>query len=117
MRVITGSPAEQAGLHSGDRIVAVNGRLTQEMSSDQAANQLQGVEGSVVTLTVSSPNEPPREVTIRRRRIDVPSVDQVQLVDPQAGLAYLRLTCFQRTTRRDLETALWRLNREGMAQT
>ena len=33
---------------------------------------------------------------------------------PQQGVGYLRLTCFQKTTRRDLEAALWRLHREGM---
>ncbi|MGD0899542.1 MAG: S41 family peptidase [Thermoguttaceae bacterium] len=114
VRVITGSPAERSGIRPGDRIVAVNGRLTQDITTDQAANQLQGVEGSEVTLTVAAPEQPPRELVIRRQRVEVPSVDQVRLLDPQQGIAYLRLTCFQRTTRRDLETALWRLHREGM---
>jgi carboxyl-terminal processing protease len=114
VRVISGSPAELAGIRAGDRILAVNGRLTQDMTTDQAANQLQGVEGSLVTLTVSTPDRSPREVVIRRQRIEVPSVDQVRMLDAQQGIACLRLTCFQRTTRRDLETALWRLQREGM---
>src|SRR6202008_2306840 len=30
------------------------------------------------------------------------------------GVGYLRLTCFQKTTSRDLDAALWRLHREGM---
>jgi carboxyl-terminal processing protease len=114
VRVITGSPAQRAGIRAGDRIVAVNGRLTEEMNTDQAANQLQGIEGSLVTLTLTTPDGPPREVAIRRQRVEVPSVDQVQMLDPQAGIAYLRLACFQRTTRRDLENVLWKLHREGM---
>jgi carboxyl-terminal processing protease len=114
VRVITGSPAQRAGIRAGDRIVAVNGRLTQDMTTDQAANQLQGAEGSLVTLTLTAPDGPPREVTVRRQRVEVPSVDQVQMLDPQLGVAYFRLASFQRTTRRDLETALWRLHAEGM---
>jgi carboxyl-terminal processing protease len=114
VRVITGSPAQRAGIRAGERIVAVNGRLTQEMSPDQAANQLQGVEGSLVTLTLAAPGSPPREVTVRRQRVEVPSVDQAEILDPVLGIAYLRLACFQRTTRRDLENLLWRLHAAGM---
>jgi carboxyl-terminal processing protease len=35
-------------------------------------------------------------------------------MDAPQGVGYMRLTCFQKTTRRDLEAALWKLNREGM---
>ena len=36
------------------------------------------------------------------------------MLDRQEGVGYLRLTCFQKTTRRDLEAALWQLHRNGM---
>ena len=35
-------------------------------------------------------------------------------MDSQGGIAYMKITCFQKTTARDLDTALWRLHREGM---
>ncbi len=114
VRVITGSPAEQSGIRGGDRIVSVDGRTTSDLSTDQAADMLQGPEGSVVTLTVESPGQGPRLVAVRRRRVEVPSVDQVRLLDPQSGVAYLRLTCFQKTTTRDLDAALWSLHQQGM---
>ncbi|MGA2033460.1 MAG: S41 family peptidase [Thermoguttaceae bacterium] len=114
VRVITGSPAERAGVRAGDRILAVDGRSTAELSTDQAANLLQGVEGSMVALSLASPGQSPRQSSIRRQRVEVPSVDQVQMVDAEHGAAYLKLTCFQRTTRRDLEAALWKLHGEGM---
>jgi carboxyl-terminal processing protease len=38
----------------------------------------------------------------------------VQIVDRDYGVGYLKLTCFQKTTSRDLDSALWRLHREGM---
>jgi carboxyl-terminal processing protease len=114
IRVISGSPAEQAGVRAGDRIIAVNGRATSLYTTDQAANLLQGPDGSVCNLVLGAEGEASRQVSVRRQRVEVPSVDQVRIVDAQQGVGYLRLTCFQKTTRRDLEAALWRLNRDGM---
>ncbi len=120
VRVISGSPAEQAGVRMGDRIRAVDGHPTARYTTDQAANLLQGPEGSTCTLVLAAdpqsghPVEADRQLAVRRQRVEVPSVDQVHMLDTQQGVAYLRLTCFQKTTRRDLETALWRLHREGM---
>ena len=44
----------------------------------------------------------------------MPSVDDVKIVDRDFGVGYLKLTCFQKTTSRDLDAALWKLHREGM---
>jgi carboxyl-terminal processing protease len=114
VRVITGSPAEEAGVQPKDQILAIDRQPTNNLSTDQAANLLQGAEGSVVALVVAGPDQQPRQLTIRRRRVEVPSVDQVSIIDPQYGIGYLKLTCFQKTTARDLDAALWKLHREGM---
>jgi len=114
VRVITGSPADEAGLRAGDQILSVDGRSTNDITTDQAANMLQGAEGSVAELAVATPGRPTRLVSVRRRRVEVPSVDQVGIVDPQYGIGYFKLTCFQKTTARDLDAALWKLHREGM---
>ncbi len=114
VRVITASPAKLAGISAGDRILSVDGQPTQNFSTDQAANLLQGEAGSVVELTIVTPNQQPRTLRIRRRRVEVPSVDGVKIVDPRQGVGYLQLTCFQKTTSHDLEAALWQLHRKGM---
>ena len=114
IRVISGSPAEQAGVRPGDRIIAVDGQTTSSMSTDQAANLLQGVEGSYAALTVAGVDGLERQMTVRRRRIDVPSVDQVGVIDRENGIGYFKLNCFQKTTARDLDAALWKLQRDGM---
>ena len=44
----------------------------------------------------------------------MPSIDDVKIVDRERGIGYLKLTCFQKTTSRDLDAALWRLQSEGM---
>jgi carboxyl-terminal processing protease len=98
----------------GDRIIAIDGRQTSQDTTDQTANLLQGAEGSVCNLTLAAEGEANRQVAIRRQRVEVPSVDRIRIVDEKQGVGYLRLTCFQKSTRRDLEAALWRLHREGM---
>ena len=114
VKVITGSPAQRGGIKPGDRIVAVNGRTTVKLSTDQAADLLQGQEGSMVEVAVLSPDLKTRKIVLRREHVEVPSVDEVQMVDRTYGVGYLKLTCFQKTTSRDLDAALWKLNREGM---
>jgi carboxyl-terminal processing protease len=114
VKVINGSPAQRGGIVAGDRIIAVDGRTTQELTTDQAANMLQGKEGTVVQVTALSPGAKPRNLWIRREQVDVPSVDDAQIVDRTYGVGYLKLTCFQKTTSRDLDAALWKLHRDGM---
>ncbi|MBN1909971.1 MAG: S41 family peptidase [Pirellulales bacterium] len=114
VRVIPNSPAERAGIREHDRILAVNGKPIGNVSTDEAANSLQGKSGTVVELTLLSPGQRARTIRARRERVDVPSVDSVRILDAEDGIGYLRLSCFQKTTCRDLDTALWQLHRAGM---
>lgn len=114
VRVIPGSPAQKGGLRDGDRILAVDGTQTRDCSTDQAANLLQGEVGSIADLTIETPGQAARQVRIHRERVEVPSIDDVRIVDRTQGVGYLKLTCFQKTTSRDLDTALWNLHRQGM---
>ncbi|MFM2097016.1 MAG: hypothetical protein RIS70_4140 [Planctomycetota bacterium] len=112
--VITGSPAEKGGLRKGDRIIGVDGQSTHELSTDKAADMLKGVEGSQVNVELEDQQHAKRVVTLMRERVEVPSVDDVKIVDEDNGIGYLKLTSFQKTTSRDLDAALWKLHRSGM---
>jgi carboxyl-terminal processing protease len=114
VRVIPGSPAERGGIRADDRITTVDGRSTHDLTTDQAANLLQGEVGSVAELTVVTPGQAPRRVSIPREHVEVPSVDDVGLLDPRLGIGYLHLVCFQKTTCHDLDVALRRLHEQGM---
>ncbi|MEA1950710.1 MAG: S41 family peptidase [Planctomycetota bacterium] len=114
VRVISGSPAQKAGIRDGDRIVAVDGQPVADMSTDEAANLLQGKVDTTVRLALAARQGAVRSVSVRRERVEVPSVDQVKIVDREKGIGYLRLTCFQKTTCKDLDDALWKLYRQGM---
>ncbi|REJ69923.1 MAG: S41 family peptidase [Planctomycetota bacterium] len=114
MGVIGGSPASQAGIVVGDRITSVDGQSTQGLSTDEAANLLQGPEGTSARLVVLGADGVNRLLNVERKHVDVPSVDDIQIVDEQHGVGYLRLVGFQRTTSRDLDRALLQLHRQGM---
>lgn len=113
LRVIPGSPAQRSGVRDGDVIVAVEGRSAKDLGSDAAADMLQGPEGSTVRVTLESQGQR-RTLAVRREKVEVPSVDEVKMLDAASGIAYLRLSSFQETTTRELNAALWKLHKAGM---
>jgi len=114
VNTIPGSPAEREGLRPGDRIVAVNGQSTKNLSADGAADVLKGEEGTTVEVTVVTQQGRTNRLRIERQRVEVPSVEGSRIVDQQYGIGYLQLNSFQKTTNRDMDAALWKLHREGM---
>ncbi|MFM9117035.1 MAG: S41 family peptidase, partial [Planctomycetota bacterium] len=114
VNVIAGSPADKGGLRKHERIVAVDGQSTHDVSTDKAADRLRGTAGSAVTVEVLDLMGRPRTVKLLRERVEVPSVEDVKIVDADAGVGYLRITSFQKTTNRDVDAALWKLQQQGM---
>jgi carboxyl-terminal processing protease len=114
VHVIPGSPAERSGVRAGDHLVGVGGLPIGGMNVDEAAQLLQGPEGSLVTLAILRGPGPARAVTVRREHVDVPSVEQARIVEPAAGIAALKISSFQKNTAADLEATLRRLEQEGM---
>jgi carboxyl-terminal processing protease len=64
--VFPGSPAEEGGLKSHDAIIQVDGGA---VFDDQGRPATMGPEASTETLTVQTPGQPPREVQLRRNRV------------------------------------------------
>jgi len=114
VHVIPGSPAERSGIVADDRIVAVDGKSTSDMSTDEAASMLTGAEGTWVRVAVYTAGQQPRVLNIRREHVEVPSLEGVKIIDSDFGIAYIRIPTFQKTTSRDLEAALWDLHRKHM---
>jgi carboxyl-terminal processing protease len=112
--VIPGGPAEEAGLKAGDAILQIDQTVVADVDPEFAADQLRGEEGSVVKLQLFGSDSQTRTVSVRRRRVEVPSVENVHMADEGSGVGYLRLTTFQKSTRDDVDNALWKLQRQGM---
>jgi carboxyl-terminal processing protease len=114
VNVIAGGPAAQGGIKPGDRLIEVDGQTTAQISPDAMADLLRGVEGSRVEVVAQDSAGRTRRIAMNRRRVEVPSVEAVQIIDEQFGIGYFKLTSFQKTTSRDVDAALWKLHDQGM---
>ncbi len=70
--VVSGGPAEAAGVHPGDRIVAVDGQPIDDLDIRAVVQRIKGPPGTPVTLTIERPGEARREVTIVRAVLSKP---------------------------------------------
>lgn len=100
---IEGSPAEQAGLESGDVLVAVNGNDITEKNVSEVAERVRGPEGSEVSITVRRDGEE-RDFTLQRSEIDSP-VAYWEMV-PDSNVAHVRLTSFSNDSADELRETL-----------
>jgi carboxyl-terminal processing protease len=99
--------------------VEIDGKSTEGIVPDEATERMKGKEGAAVTLTIIHPGKTKREkITLLRERIHVETVlgdhrkpDDTWdfMLDPQAGIGYLRLTAFSRDTASELRTAIQKL--------
>lgn len=103
--VIGGSPADKAGLHALDRIIAVNGQNVENLSTANVAALIRGPEGTTVEVTiVPNGSSSPRTVTITRAKITVPAVSWALV--PGTHSALVHVTQFSQGTTNQLKTAL-----------
>ncbi|MDH3289419.1 MAG: S41 family peptidase [Gemmatimonadota bacterium] len=87
---IAETPAADAGLETGDRIVAVDGRSTFGWKSDKAVAELRGEPGSSVTISVARPGMPePMDLSIERAIIHIKAIQLATVL--QGDVGYLSL--------------------------
>ncbi|MEL7497507.1 MAG: S41 family peptidase [Planctomycetota bacterium] len=113
VNVIRGGSADQGGIVEGDKIIAVDQLNVSQYGPDRVADTMRGIEGSMVSVTVDR-GDGPVSIRLERRRLEIPSVDQVGIVDQNFGVGYIKLTNFQKTTARDFDAALRSLAQQGM---
>ena len=115
VNVLPGSPADDGGLMAGEHIVAIDGVDCRDMTTDEAAERLQGKSGTQVSLGIQgSPGTRIRRGTFYRRAVTVKSFPVVKMVDTEYGIGYIRMTGFQRNSVSELDVALQSLRRQGM---
>jgi len=104
---IDDTPAEKAGIKSGDLITRLDGEPIQNMGIDEAINRMRGEPGTSIVLTIVRKGEDkPREIKVVRAIIHVASVKQRMLGE---DFGYLRITQFQSNTGADLKKAMVKL--------
>lgn len=111
---IPNSPAEAAGLRTGDKIIALDGEDMTGVDGEVVRKQVLGPAGSTLRLTILREGLEPFEVTITRASINIPSVDGKMLDE---GIAYVRVFVFSddaTTQLRDNLKELLAQNPEGL---
>ncbi len=78
---IAGSPAEEAGLTTGDKILKVDGTDYSGQEINEATAVMRGEEGKEVTLTILKKDGSVQDITLKRREIEIPSVAGEMLTD------------------------------------
>ena len=101
---LRGSPAEIAGLRSGDKIFAIDEEDTFGISLEKAIKNIRGEKGTEVILTVTQNGiETLKEVIIVRNTITVPTIEW-EMKDE--NIVYLRIAYFNQDTWSEFDTAV-----------
>jgi carboxyl-terminal processing protease len=112
---ISGGPSEKVGLHSGDRIITINGEKVTGIGISTAGvrSRLLGMKGTKVNLSVFRKGEKSTlDFTIIRDKIPINSVDAAYMLDKETG--YIKLNKFAATTDREVSDAINSLKRSNM---
>jgi carboxyl-terminal processing protease len=99
-----GSPAEEAGLLPGDQVIKIDGEDMTGIDGSLVIRKVLGPADSTVVLTILREGvREPFDVTIKRARITIPSVDSRMLED-QVG--YVQILTFGADTKDELRDHL-----------
>ncbi len=107
---LKGTPAEKAGVKSGDQIMAINGASTQGMSLDSAVAAIRGPAGSVVDLSVVR-NGKPLDIKVTRETIQVPETNDG--LDQKTGVYHIALYEFTANSAQLFDQAFNRFKASG----
>ncbi|MBT3232577.1 MAG: S41 family peptidase [Calditrichaeota bacterium] len=112
---ITGTPSERLGIHSGDRIVEIDGVSAYGITNDEVFKKLRGPKGTEVSIKVIREGlSEPLDFTIVRDKIPIKSVWSSFMLDDSTG--YVMLNQFMATSTTELEDALRKLENFGMTR-
>jgi carboxyl-terminal processing protease len=113
LTVFDGSPAKRGGVRPDDVITAVDGHSLAGRSSQEATTLIKGKAGTQVTLTVVTGKAAPREVHLRRARVDVPVVTSEMKESGGTKVAHVSLSGFTSGAHGEVRKAVDRLLKAG----
>ncbi len=114
---LAGSPAEEAGIGSRDRILEIDGVSTSTLTLDEAAARMRGPRGTTVFLTVQPQGKDEssiRQIQLVRDRISLNPV--FATLDNSPGnvpIGYLRLSQFSANAAKEIAHAVAKLEKQG----
>ncbi|MBI3378360.1 MAG: S41 family peptidase [Nitrospirae bacterium] len=109
---IEDTPAYNAGIKAGDKIIKINGESTRDMGLQDAVSKMRGLKGTSVAITIMREGwKDTKDFTIVRDVIKVKSVKS-RVIENNIG--YVKLSQFQERTADDLEAALSKLEKQNI---
>tara|TARA_A100000171_G_scaffold325_1_gene549 strand:- start:555 stop:2228 length:1674 start_codon:yes stop_codon:yes gene_type:complete len=118
---LDGSPAWKAGVMADDRVIAIDGNSTEGFTIDESIDLLTGEPKTKVVITVERDAET-LDIEIIRDHIKVQAVkgfmredgdgEWMHLIDPSAGIGYIRLTQFTPGCAQEVKDAIEHTKRE-----
>ncbi len=112
---ISGGPSEKVGIHSGDRIITINGEKVTGIgiSTTGVRTRLLGMKGTKVNLSIFRKGEKDvLDFTIVRDKIPINSLDAAYMLDKETG--YIKLNKFAATTDKEFSGAVMQLQKNNM---
>ncbi|WP_291258887.1 S41 family peptidase [Fusobacterium sp.] len=111
---IEDSPGYKAGMKPKDKIIAIDGKSTYNLTSEEAVEKLKGKENTKVKVTVVREGlKEPKEIEITRAVVELKYVKN-KMLDEKSKIGYLRLTQFGENVYPDVVKGLEELQKKGM---
>jgi carboxyl-terminal processing protease len=109
--VFENSPAKKAGILPKDVIEKVNGTSVTGKDLDKAVTLMKGQDGTDVTLTLYRDKKGTFDVTMKRAKIDLVTVNGEML---NQNIGYIQVTMFDQNTAKNFDAKLKELQGKGM---
>ncbi len=107
------TPAERAGIETGDQIIEVDGKSTEGWKNDQAVKALRGDAGSKIAITIRRGGIPdPIKFRLTRAQIHMRSVPPGTMFD--SGVGYISLNPVSETSAEELRQEIAGMKGKGM---
>ena len=107
------TPAERAGIETGDQIIEVDGKSTEGWKNDQAVKALRGEAGSKIAITIRRGGIPdPIKYRLTRAQIHMRSVPPGTMFN--GGVGYISLNPVAETSAEELRQEIAAMKGKGM---
>jgi carboxyl-terminal processing protease len=110
-RVFPNTPADDAGVREGDRIIAIGDSSANGWGLSKVSDRLRGAPGSLVAVTFARLGVPaPIRLTFTRREVHVPAVPYSTVIN---GTGYIPLQTFNENATEEVEAAVKQVLAQG----